>query len=183
MLHLNFTPFPVIKTQRLILRKLTIKDAEEIMLLRSDEQVNKFLDRPKSVDVNDATKFIEKIESGISNNEWIYWAITFKDNDTLIGTICLWNISFDNSMAEIGYELLPTFQGKGIMQEAITKVTDYGFNKMKLKIITAFTHPGNYQSTNLLLKNNFLLDKNYEYVGREDGGELLVYYLINTADE
>ena len=181
MLHLNFTPFPAIITQRLILRKLKIKDAQEIMILRSDESVNKFIDRPKSIDLNEAKKFIEKIENGINNNQWIYWAITLKDDDTLIGTICLWNISIENDMSELGYELQPYFQGKGIMQEAITKVIEYGFNKMKLEIITAFTHAGNSRSTNLLLKNNFLLDKNYKYVEKEDAGELLVYYLRNLV--
>ena len=127
-------------------------DAEEIMMLRSNEQVNKFLDRPKSVDVNDAKNFIEKILSAIKENQSVYWVITLKDTDTLIGTICLWNISFENNMAEIGYELHPRWQGKGIMHEAIPKVIDYGFNKMNLKIITAFTHANNTRSTNLLLK-------------------------------
>ena len=80
-------------------------------------------------------------------------------------------------MAEIGYELHPDFQGKGLMQEAISTVTDYGFNKMNLKVITAFTHINNLRSTNVLLKNNFLLDKNYTYAAKEDAGELSVYYL------
>ena len=180
MLHINFTPFPVITTQRLILRRLNIKDTKEIMMLRSDEQVNKFIDRPKSIDLTEAKQFIEKIDKGINNNEWIYWAITLKDDDTLIGTICLWNISIENDTAEIGYELHPDFQGKGIMKEAIQKIIEYGFNKMQLEIITAFTHPGNNRSTNLLLKYNFLLDKNYEYVGKEEADELSVYYLIKT---
>jgi ribosomal-protein-alanine N-acetyltransferase len=183
MLHLNFIPFPVITTQRLILRKLTIKDAEAIMMLRSDEQVNKFIDRPKSIDLNEAKKFIEKIENGINDNQWIYWAITSKEEDALIGTICLWNISIENNRAEIGYELHPNFQRKGLMQEAITKIIEYGFNKMKLEIITSFTHPGNKRSTDILLKNNFLLDKNYEYVEKEDAGELYVFYLVNTGDD
>jgi [ribosomal protein S5]-alanine N-acetyltransferase len=177
LLYINFTPFPVITTQRLILRKLSIKDAEEIMLLRSDERVNKFIDRPKSIDLNEAKKFIEKIENGINNNEWVYWAITLKGNDALIGTICLWNILVEKDTAEIGYELYPNFQEKRLMQEAIKKIIDYGFNKMGLKIITAFTHPGNYKSTNLLLKNNFLLDNNNDYVSAEDAGEQSVYYL------
>jgi [ribosomal protein S5]-alanine N-acetyltransferase len=177
LLHLNFTPFPVITTQRLILRKLSIKDAEQIMLLRSDERVNKFIDRPKSIDLNEAKKFIEKIENGINNNQWIYWIITLKGDNTLIGTICLWNISIKNDMAELGYELQPNFQGKGIMQETIIKILDYGFNKMKLKVITAFTHTNNNKSTNLLLKNTFLLDNNNDYVSAEDAGEQSVYYL------
>jgi [ribosomal protein S5]-alanine N-acetyltransferase len=177
MVPVKFTPFPVITTQRLILRRLNIKDTKEIMMLRSDEQVNKFIDRPKSIDLTEAKQFIEKIDKGINNNEWIYWAITLKDDDTLIGTICLWNISVENDTAEIGYELHPDFQGNGIMKEAIPKIIEYGFNKMKLEIITAFTHPGNNRSTNLLMKYNFLPDKSYEYVEREVAGELSVYYL------
>jgi ribosomal-protein-alanine N-acetyltransferase len=180
MLHLNFTPFPVVTTERLILRQLTIKDAKEIMILRSDEQVNKFIDRPKSIDLNEAKKFIEKINTGITN-DWIYWALTLKDDDTLIGTICLWNISVESDTAELGYELHPDFQGKGIMREAISKIIEHGFNKMKLEIITAFTRPDNSRSTNLLMKYNFLPGKNYEYVEREDAGELSVYYLKKTV--
>jgi len=181
MLHLNFTPFPVITTQRLILRRLTIKDVKDVMMIRSDEHVNKFIDRPKSIDLNEAKKFIEKIDNGINTNDWVYWAITLKDDDILIGTICLWNISVANDSAEIGYELLPTFQGKGIMQEAIPKIIEYGFNEMKLELITAFTHPGNNRSTSLLLKYNFQLDKDYEHLEREYAGELSVYYLKKTV--
>jgi len=181
MLHLNFTPFPRLTTDRLQLRRLTIKDAKEIMILRSDEQVNKFLDRSKSATINDAKNFIEKILGAIKKNQSVYWAITLKDEDTLIGTICLWNMSLENNMAEIGYELHPDFQGRGLMQEAIAMVTDYGFNKVNLKVITAFTHVNNIRSTNVLLKNGFLLDKNYKYAGKEEAGELLVYYLKNDS--
>jgi [ribosomal protein S5]-alanine N-acetyltransferase len=63
MLHINFTPFPNLATERLVLRKLTIKDAKEIMLLRSNEQVNKFIERTKSIDLNEAKKFIKKINN------------------------------------------------------------------------------------------------------------------------
>ena len=181
MLHLNFTPFPRLTTGRLQLRELTKNDAKEIMILRSDERVNKFLDRPKSATINDANNFIDKISGAVKENQSVYWAITLKDEDTLIGTICMWNISFENNMAEIGYELHPDFQGRGLMQEAISTVTDYGFNKMKLKVITAFTHINNTRSTNVLLKNKFLPDNNYKYAGKEEAEELLVYYLTNES--
>ena len=181
MLNLNFSPFSTLITERLILRQLNIKDANEIMILRSNDSVNEFIGRPKSIDFGEAEKFIEKIENGIANNEWIYWVITLKEVDILIGTICYWNIVVENNMAEISYELHPHFQGKGMMQEAIPEIIKYGFNKMKLEIITAFTHPGNNGSTNLLLKYNFLLDKNYEYVGKEEAGEHSAYYLKRPA--
>ncbi|MGH2648986.1 MAG: GNAT family N-acetyltransferase [Ginsengibacter sp.] len=181
MEELNFKPFPILETGRLTLRNLNNKDAEKIMILRSDDRVNKFIDRPACVDIDDAKKFIEKIENGIAGNKSIYWVITLKDDDTLIGTICVWNISFENDMAELGYELHPDFQGKGMMQEAITKVIDYCFRKMKVKTITALPHPDNRKSINILLRNKFMHDEDYELVSKEDAGELLVYYLLNTV--
>ena len=177
MLNINFTPFPNLTTHRLELRQLNINDTSNISLLRSDQRVNEFIDRPVSTTLEDAKKFIEKIENGIVANEWIYWAITLKNHPTLIGTICCWNISAENDMAEIGYELKPEFHGQGIMQEAISKVIAFGFEEIKLKVITALPKKGNDKSIKLLLKNNFKLDTSNKYVNMESADGLLVYYL------
>ena len=58
--------------------------------------------------------------------------------DKLIGTNCLFNFTNDNLNAEIGYELLPDFQGKGIMQEATSKVIDFGIQHMGVNSIEAY---------------------------------------------
>jgi ribosomal-protein-alanine N-acetyltransferase len=65
----------------------------------------------------DAIKFIKEINEANKNNESISWGITLKNNHAIVGTICLWNFSNDNKIAEIGYDLSPTFQRKGIMDE------------------------------------------------------------------
>jgi ribosomal-protein-alanine N-acetyltransferase len=57
MLANSFTPFPVIKTERLTLRQLSVNDDKEIFALRSDKQVNKYLDREPSNSIEDARKF------------------------------------------------------------------------------------------------------------------------------
>jgi ribosomal-protein-alanine N-acetyltransferase len=57
--------------------------------------------------------------------------------------------------AEIGYELFPDFQGKGIMQEATLKVIDFGIQHIGLNSIEAYTHCENQSSTRLLKKLNF----------------------------
>src|SRR5689334_18436681 len=93
MLTLRFTPFPVLKTERLILRQLSIRDENEIFALRSDKQVNKYIDRTPSRTMEDARKFIDKIGEVVRQNEGIYWAITFHQKDKLVGTICLFNFS------------------------------------------------------------------------------------------
>lgn len=172
MLQLNFTPFPDLFTERLILRQLNANDANEIFKLRSDEGVNKYLNRPKANSLEDAKEFINKINNAIQNNESLYWAIMFKENLSLIGTICLWNISKENYTAEIGYELIPDYHGKGIMQEAFLKVIEYGFENMKLKRIEAYTHTDNESSIKLLVKNNF------KKIRDVDESEEVVYALI-----
>jgi [ribosomal protein S5]-alanine N-acetyltransferase len=151
----NFTPFPVLKTERLTLRQLLSTDANEIFALRSNESVNKYLNRKPSQSIDDANTFIQAINNNIQSNNSIYWAITLSDNDKLIGTICLFDFSDDNVKAEIGYELLPNFQGKGIMQEAAKKIIDYAIKHMGLQCLEAYTHIENQSSTKLLEKNNF----------------------------
>ncbi len=151
----NFTPFPVLKTERLTLRQLVIRDDKEIFALRSDDNVNKYLDRKSSESIEDAKNFIQTINQNIQRNDSIYWAITLNGTNKLIGTICLFDFSDDNSKAEIGYELLPDFQGNGIMQEATSKVIDFGIQDIGLNSIEAHTHSENQSSARLLEKLNF----------------------------
>ncbi len=152
---MNFTPFPEIKTERLLLRPLKTSDWQEISFLRSDEQVNKFVDRPKAETKEEAIHFIDKITKDISNNEWIYWAISLKSNSTLIGSICLWKFSEDKKTAEVGFDLHPNFQKKGIMDEALKSVIQFGFNNLHLDKIEAYTQYNNASSLQLLEKNHF----------------------------
>ncbi len=147
--------FQQLETKRLILRQLEQKDGKEILFLRSDKTVNTYVKRPETHTLKDAVAFINKINKGIEEQDWLFWGITLKDTITLIGTICLWNFSEDHKTAEIGYDLHPDFHGQGIMNEAMVCILDYGFDKLILHQIEAYTHKNNEASKNLLVKNNF----------------------------
>jgi ribosomal-protein-alanine N-acetyltransferase len=177
MLNRNFTPLPELHTERLILRQLTNDDANEIFLLRSDEKVNEFVDRPRAKSIEDALAFINMINNSIANNETTYWAVTLKTNLKLIGTITLWNISDEDEKAEIGYELLPEFQKKGYMQEAVSKVIDFGFNAIHLKSIEAYTHPLNHNSSALLKRNRFRLKSPEKNIPESENPIEMIFYL------
>ena len=82
-------------------------------------------------------------------------AITLKQDLILIGTICIWKIVKEHYRAEIGYVLHPGYQGKGIMQEAMTVILNYGFKTMKLHSIEANVNPNNRSSIKLLKRNGF----------------------------
>lgn len=155
MLSLNFTPFPSLVTEHVALRRLTIADAGEVYIHRSDERILEFIDSPRAKSVEDAVEFILKIDKAVAANESIFWAIQLRNNPAMIGSICLWNINFEKEEAEVGYVLHPDHQGKGLMQEALHAVLDYGFNEMQLRRILAEVHPDNIRSIALLIRNGF----------------------------
>lgn len=182
MIKINFKPFPNLATDRLFLRAITIDDKNEIFTLRSDARVMKYIDRPIAKDISEAENFINKIKNGIKNNELVYWGITLKIDNSLIGTICLWNISAENHRAELGYELLPDFQGQGLMQEALIRIVRYAFNTLKLHSLEAKVNPLNIKSINLLERNSFIREayfrENYYFNGKF--WDTAIYCLLNS---
>ncbi len=157
MLDISFTPFPFLATENFSLRNLQPGDDQEIFVLRSSDEINKYLNRTKANSLEDAMAFINMIIAGIEKNESIFWVVTPKNQDRFLGTICLWRISREEAKAEIGYELLPENHGKGIMQEVIPEILRFGFEEMKLQTIEAELSPRNLKSVRLLEKNNFRL--------------------------
>lgn len=158
----NFSPFPNLSTKRFNLRRITQNDVNEIFVSRSDPEINKFLDRPPAETIEDAELFIEKIERLILKNEAIDWAISYKEDSKLIGSICLWQISIEKSKAEIGFELLKEHHGKGIMQEVIPVVINFGFEVMGLEKIVGEADPKNIKSIKLMERFGFSYDREFE---------------------
>jgi ribosomal-protein-alanine N-acetyltransferase len=167
MLTINFTPFPNLATNRLLLRRLIPEDDREIFHLRSDDSVNYYLERTKAQSLNEAKDFIEKISSVIESNDGVYWAIIYKPDNRLVGTICIWNFNNYEAKAEIGYELLPAFQGKGLMQEALQEVLNYASSVLHLKSVEAFSHKHNDSSIALLIRNEFKRDLKAEFGAKD----------------
>ncbi len=157
MLTLDFSTFPILETERLLLRAMTPKDVPALFELRTDPLVNRYIDRLPTAEPEDAQRFIEKIGTGIHENLWIYWAITEKGDDRLIGTICLWNFVPTDHKAELGYELRTASQGKGFMSEAVAAVLAYGFGTLELEAVEAGVHPMNAPSVKVLRRAGFTL--------------------------
>ena len=178
MLNKTFTPFPILTTERLMLRQLVTNDEQAIFNLRSDAEINKFLDRKIAGTLDDARQFINAVNDNVDKNISIYWAITFSGKSELVGTICLFCFSDENDQCEIGYELLTNFQRQGIMQEAVDKVIDYAFNIIGVKKIEAFLHRNNQSSIKLLEKLSFRNSNEPD----KTNPDLICYHLTNSTD-
>ena len=173
MIAFNFHPFPNLSTNRLKLRSFEKEDASSLFETRAFPKNSVFLDRSPYKNRQEADAFIDKIMDGVKKNKWINWSITLKDNPRMVGSICLWNLDEEKATGELGYEMHPDFQGKGIMTESIDKIIEYGFGKMNLKKIEAVPHQDNAVSIRVLQKFNFKYIKNLN----GDNAHLALYEL------
>lgn len=177
MQNVKNSQFPEIKTENQVLRKLKISDNSDIFAIRSDKGIAEYLDRPHCKSIEEAGQFINRINEGIEKNECFYWGVTDKINSAFMGTICLWNFTADRSVAEIGFEILPYYQGKGIMSEALSAIIEFGFNQIGLEFIEGTVHRNNTRSIKLLQKNNFKLKPG---TPSEEDSEMITYRLAKT---
>jgi ribosomal-protein-alanine N-acetyltransferase len=170
---INFMPFPNIETKNLILRRMNYGDIHDLFEMRKDARMNEYVDTKVEVDTNETKAYIDKMNKGIDDNKWIIWVIEHKQNKKVIGTISIWNIKQESG--ELGYGIIPDFQGKGFMIETLLSVVKYGFNVMKLKTLDAYTEEHNDKSIKLLEKcyfheinrvceNGYLNDKVYNMI-------------------
>ena len=181
MLTINFSPFPNLETERLLLRRVDANDIKEILALRSNSETMKYIPRPLLKTDEDALQHIAMIDTKIETNEGINWAITLKDNPKLIGVIGHYRIKPAHYRAEIGYMLLPEYHGKGIISEAVKEAVNYGFSVMKLHSLEAVIDPENHASAKVLEKNGFVkeghLKENQFFEGRFL--DTIIYSIIN----
>lgn len=180
MLELHFDPFPVLETERIILRRISIEDAEELFVLRTDKDVMKYIDRPRPQVVEGVYELINNMND---NEVRIQWAVALKATDKLIGTIGYHRIEKEHYRAEVGYLFHPQYWNTGIASEALKKVIDFGFNEMDLHSIEAIINPDNSASRRLLQKFGFIKEgyfkENYFFEGNFFDSE--VYSLLKNG--
>ena len=152
MLEVNFNPFPVLETERLVLRRTTLDDAEHYFELRSNVDAMKHICKPLQKSVEETKELIYKINEMIAFNNGISWSVCLKSDNKMIGTVSFHRIMKEHYRAEIGYMLHPSFWKQGIISEAAGVVIKYGFENMKLHSIEANIDPTNIGSEKLLKK-------------------------------
>lgn len=184
MLTINLQPFPELSTPRLFLRQLDEGDTDDLFVMRSDEEVMRYVPRPVATSPSDALALIRLVNGMISQNKSITWGITLQGINKVIGTIGFVNFIPEHFRAEVGYMLNPAFQKQGFMQEALTAILDYGFNTLNVHSVQAIVDPDNAASIALLERMHFIREGHF----KEDffyGGKFLdsVYYgLVKKQD-
>jgi [ribosomal protein S5]-alanine N-acetyltransferase len=132
-----YKEIPSFETERILLRKITMNDLEDMFEYGSDEEVSKYVTWDRHKTTNDTKEFIEFVLSRYEKGEVAPWGIELKENNKLIGTVDFVSWSPHHNNAEIGYVLSKPYWGKGITTEAANELIQFGFEKMNLVRIQA----------------------------------------------
>lgn len=146
---------PTLYTERLIIRPLSILDADDMYEYAKTIYVGPMAGWPPHTSIQDTMNVIKAMSTIKTPYELGTWAIVLKENGKMIGTIELYN-HFIHFKAELGYSVNPAYWGNGYATEAATEVITYGFEYLNLKRIEAGTFLDNYSSQRVCEKLGFV---------------------------
>ncbi len=150
-------PFPVLETERLVLREITLDDAAFWLRNFSDPDVVELtaFEPPANLDAAKEEILLYAIRLFEQGNGF-RWGITVRPSRELVGTLGyhMW-VREGGNRARVGYELLRDYRRRGIMTEALRAVLAYGFGTMGLNRVEALVDPKNTASIGLVEKLGF----------------------------
>lgn len=82
--EIYFNDFPQLESKRLLLRKLTLADAPDVQLIRSDEKVMNYMDSDKHVTIQYSENFISENLKTYGQKEGIFWGLSKKLPESLL---------------------------------------------------------------------------------------------------
>ncbi len=157
------------------LRNVDLKDQEAFYAIKINEEVQKYLGGvSKDITETVVQNKILKLKDDNENDINYFWVI--EKNGQMAGSICVWGFNRDRTEAELGYELLPAAQGRGIMTKAVKEIITFSFQVLHLHQLYAYTHKENDSSLRLLKRCGF----HYLLDAADDN---VVYVIKNPIDK
>ena len=147
-----FSHLPVLRTKSLILRKMKLSDAQDIFEYASDKEMCRTTNWSAHTSIKDSVTYLKSMLKRYSYNQASEWCITLKKTGKVIGTCGFVGWIPKHHTAEIGYSLARRFWNQGLTTEAIRKVIEYGFRKIKLNRIEARCQLDNLASERVMQK-------------------------------
>lgn len=147
--------FPILETERLVLREVKRKDAESVFHYLSDEEVMKYYGMVPIVGVHEAVEEIDWYRRIFDEGTGLRWGITLKGTDEVIGSCGFLEYTARHARTEVGLELAKEHWRSGLMTEALAAVIQYGFIHMDLMRMQALIEPENIASQKLFEKLGF----------------------------
>ena len=167
----------VFETERLILRKLEMTDAEDLFEIFSNPEIVRYV-------TFRAHHSIEETKAELANKllhqRLMMWGIVEKTSQKVIGMISLY-VKADKG--EFAWNLNQKFWGKGLMPEAAQTLVDFAFNELGLKVLTADHFAENQKSGRVMEKIGMKKrGQIYAYIKKLEKSVLCDYWALTLED-
>lgn len=156
-MHSVFNQFPIIELSKVNLRQLTRDDTEDFYNYITQEGVKRYLSAQEIPDSLASAQEELMYWAGLFfQMRSIYWGISTKDNNKLIGTCGYNNWSRVHNRIELSYDLNCDYWGQGIMTEAVLAITKFAFDALEARRVQATVVYDNIASMRVLEKCGYL---------------------------
>ncbi len=143
--------FPILSTERLLLRQFLPTDAPRIRELAGAEAVAAGTLLPHPYTDGTAEEWIADQQKNFESGTAVHFAVALAPDSTLIGSIGL-EIAREHRQARLSYWLGVDCWGQGFATEAVQAVLAYGFERLDLNRVYAPHFSGNDASGRVLRK-------------------------------
>lgn len=157
----------VIETERLILRPLTLGDAEACFGWNSDERVTKYMSYPTYTDISQTVDWIKSTFT--DESEWI-WAFVLKEENRVIGTGSIGPSARMKGYWGIGYNLRYDYWHRGYCTEAMRAIIDFAHRELGVNKICSSHAVDNPRSGKVMEKCGLKFYRYGEY-SKTDGSQ------------
>jgi RimJ/RimL family protein N-acetyltransferase len=152
----------VLRTPRLLLRRLGADDVAPLAAYRSIPEVARFQSW-ESFDLADAARLVAEQARVVPDTPgtWLQLALVHSTSAALIGDCGIHFLGDDPRQVELGITLAPTHQGQGLATEALSSVLEYVFERMGKHRATALTDAENLPAASLFRRLGFRQEAHY----------------------
>ncbi|MDD2283308.1 MAG: GNAT family protein [Eubacteriales bacterium] len=145
-----FTHMPVLETRRLVLRPLSLDDAQDMYAYARDPLVSRYVPWEVHRGIEDTFAYLNTVVEDQLAGLVSSWAVVSKAEDRMVGTAGYVWWQPEHSKAEIGYVLARRLWGQGLISEAAKTIIDFGFTRMELNRIEARCFEANIASARVM---------------------------------
>lgn len=156
----------MLETERLIFRQFTPDDLPQLIELRSDAEVNKYMGGFKLQNAEALTERLKVYIASYDKYGFGAMAMIWKETREFFGWSGLMMLE-DFGEVEIGYGMAKNFWGKGIGFECAKAWLEYGFENKNLDRIVALADPANTGSWRIMEKLGMNFEKTVVHHGFE----------------
>ena len=179
-----FDVFPVLRTERCVLRRLVVEDAPALFSMLSDSELARFTPRKPLQRLGDAVDLIRSVGLDFATRRAVRWGVCLSEDGPIVATVGLHEWDRFHRHVSIGFDVSRDHWGKGLGHEIVSAVVQFAFDHLYAHRVEAYVMRGNQNSERLLDSVGFQKEGELAQRMYKDGHQydVMVYAQLESTD-